>query len=255
MSDMTTYSPGAIVHLLSGGPPMTVATRPTNAHPEYRCQWFDGHRLQEGRFPGETLARAGQAECSQPWAPTTTMLRALAGAQVYAAERHCAQRRKDAQASPYINHPLQLVEVLVSVGGISDATVLCAATLHDVIEETGTPKEEIASRFGAAVADMVDEVSDDKSLPKAERKRLQVEHAPLLSHGAKLIKLADKICNVRDMLNSPPHDWSEQRRAEYIAWAAEVVERLRGTHAGLEKAFDELLARQGKPATQATPGR
>jgi len=162
------------------------------------------------------------------------VLKALA----FAAHKHRDQRRKDPQASPYINHPIALANVLRNEGGVADAAVLCAALLHDTIEDTETTPEELEREFGKRIRDIVLEVTDDKRLPKKERKRLQIEHAPHLSRAAKLVKLADKICNLRDVADSPPSGWDLARRQEYFDWAREVVGGLRGVHAALEKAFD-----------------
>lgn len=169
---------------------------------------------------------------------TTLILRAAA----FAARKHRDQRRKDADASPYINHPLELARVLAEVGGVTDPATLCGALLHDTIEDTATSEAELAELFGAEVAALVAEVTDDKSLPKAERKRLQVEHAASISDKAKRIKLADKICNLTDVASSPPADWSLDRRREYFDWARQVIDRLRGVDAALEAAFDQAYA-------------
>jgi GTP diphosphokinase / guanosine-3',5'-bis(diphosphate) 3'-diphosphatase len=163
-------------------------------------------------------------------------------AVAFAAEKHRHQRRKDAAASPYINHPIALADVLANEGGITDAEVLCAALLHDTIEDTETTIEELRAAFGAAITGFVLEVTDDKDLAKDERKRLQIEHAPHISRQAKLVKLADKICNLRDILESPPADWDLARKQAYFDWAARVVAGLRGIHAGLESIFDGLVA-------------
>ena len=159
----------------------------------------------------------------------------------FAADRHRDQRRKDAEASPYINHPLTVARLLSEEGGVTDADVLCAALLHDTIEDTATTADELREVFGVRITSIVLEVTDDKSLPKAERKRLQIEHAAMLSHEAKLVKLADKIANVRDILHSPPADWSERRKAEYFAWASNVVCGLLGVNARLEARFRSLM--------------
>ena len=139
-----------------------------------------------------------------------TIIRAAA----FAAERHRNQRRKDADASPYINHPLALARVLAVEGGVTDAATLCAALLHDTIEDTDSTAAELAAEFGTEVAAIVEEVTDDKSLPKAERKRAQVEHAAHISDKAKRVKLADKISNLTDVANSPPADWSLEPGAQ-----------------------------------------
>jgi guanosine-3',5'-bis(diphosphate) 3'-pyrophosphohydrolase len=172
-------------------------------------------------------------------ADTALILRATA----FAADKHRNQRRKDAEASPYINHPVALANLLAQTG-ISDTTVLAAALLHDTIEDTDATAEELTRAFGGEIAAVVLEVTDDKSLPKAERKRRQVEHAPHLSVPAKLVKLADKICNLRDVSQSPPKDWPLERKREYFDWARQVVDGLRGAHAGLEKLFDIEYARR-----------
>jgi len=125
----------------------------------------------------------------------------------FAANKHRNQRRRDSAKSPYINHPIEVVQLLWEVGGVRDMHVLSAAILHDTIEDTDTRPEEISDRFGEEVLSLVLEVTDDKSLPKAKRKRLQIETAPHKSYGAKLIKLADKSCNVRNLISIPPTDW------------------------------------------------
>lgn len=162
----------------------------------------------------------------------------------FASEKHKNQRRKDADASPYINHPLALANVLATEGGIDNPDVICAALLHDTIEDTNTTADELSTHFGSKVASIVLEVTDDKSLDKAVRKEEQVRHAPHISPEAKLVKLADKICNLRDILASPPADWGADRKRAYFDWAARVVNGLRGVDPGLERTFDDLLKRQ-----------
>jgi len=168
------------------------------------------------------------------------LLKALA----FAAHKHRDQRRKDAEASPYINHPIALANVLVSEGGVEDVEVLCAALLHDTVEDTDTTPQELVDHFGPRIARVVAEVTDDKSLDKADRKRLQVEHSPGLSREAKLVKLADKTCNLRDVDLRPPATWDLARRREYFDWAKRVVDGLRGVHPRLEAAFDAAYARR-----------
>ncbi|HEY9069151.1 MAG TPA: HD domain-containing protein [Candidatus Ozemobacteraceae bacterium] len=164
----------------------------------------------------------------------------------FASEKHRNQRRKDADASPYINHPIALTNVLVNEGNIRDEAVLLAALLHDTIEDTETTADELREKFGEEITAIVLDVTDDKSLDKQARKQKQIEHAPHIRPGAKLVKLADKICNLRDVLASPPTGWSAKRRQEYFEWAARVVDGLRGTHAGLEAIFDALYARRSE---------
>jgi guanosine-3',5'-bis(diphosphate) 3'-pyrophosphohydrolase len=170
----------------------------------------------------------------------------LIKAAAFAAEKHRHQRRKDLAASPYINHPLALARLLSEEGGIDDVHVLCAALLHDTIEDTDATADELRLQFGDRVAALVLEVTDDKTLGKAERKARQIEHAADLSREAKLVKLADKICNLRDILASPPVGWTCERKVAYFTWAEQVIAGVRGVHPKLEGVFDEILARSSE---------
>lgn len=158
----------------------------------------------------------------------------------FAARKHRDQRRKDAAASPYINHPLMLANILREEGKVEDTMVVAAALLHDTIEDTETSYEELRGQFGDEIAEIVAEVTDTKWLKKASRKRLQISKAARASHGAKLVKLADKISNLRDIVASPPRDWSVERKREYFDWAKQVVDQIRGTNPRLERRFDQV---------------
>ncbi len=171
-------------------------------------------------------------------APYIEVLRALH----FAAQKHRDQRRKDPEASPYVNHVIDVAETLARVGGVDDALMLQAAILHDTIEDTETSAAEIERVFGQEIQSLVTEMTDDRSLPKKERKRLQIEHAPHLSPRAKQIKLADKICNIRDVTHSPPESWSLERRLEYLDWSEQVVAGCRGCNPALEQCYDRILA-------------
>lgn len=183
--------------------------------------------------------------------PTDLPQSRLIDALAFAAHKHRNQRRKDPEASPYINHPIALARVLSIEGGIDDADVLVAAVLHDTVEDTETTYEELCERFGVVVADLVMEVTDDRTLPKAERKAAQIEHAPHLTPRAKLIKLADKICNLRDVANSAPRGWPRQRQQDYFDWAKQVIDRVRGTHDVLESLFDSVYKLKPPPEPSA----
>lgn len=173
-----------------------------------------------------------------------TDVRLILRATAFAARKHSEQRRMDASASPYINHPIALAKILAEEGGVADPLVIAAALLHDTIEDTQTTYRELRGAFGDTVAEIVAEVTDTKWLGKATRKKLQVTRAPRASKGAKLVKLADKIANLRDMLASPPAGWSLERRREYFDWAKTVVDQLRGTNAKLERKFDQIYRRR-----------
>lgn len=159
----------------------------------------------------------------------------------FSAQKHSHQRRKDEDQSPYINHPIQVAEILSRLGGVTNIDVLVAAMLHDTIEDTSATYDELCGLFGRKIADIVQEVTDDKNLPKEVRKNLQIEHAPHLSDEAKLVKLGDKICNIADICAHPPANWPLQRRQDYLTWAERVVAGLRGTNPALEAEFDHQL--------------
>jgi guanosine-3',5'-bis(diphosphate) 3'-pyrophosphohydrolase len=123
------------------------------------------------------------------------------------------------------------------IGGVDDSDVLAAAILHDTVEDTDTTRAELLTEFGPMVDSLVAEVTDDKRLTSAERKQRQIDSAPGKSHGAKLIKIADKISNVREIGNDPPVDWSVERRRAYFTWAEKVVAALGSSNAQLEREF------------------
>lgn len=180
----------------------------------------------------------------QPSEPLGLIMHALA----FASHKHRDQRRKDAEASPYINHPIALANILTNEGGVRDPIVICAALLHDTIEDTETTADELRATFGEEITAIVLEVTDDKSLSKAERKRLQVVHAITASEKAKLVKLADKISNLRDITLSAPVGWEIERIREYFDWAKAVIDQIRPqilhAHAGLVAAFDAAYAKK-----------
>jgi len=170
----------------------------------------------------------------------------IARAWNFSAERHAKQRRKGEAQEPYVNHLAEVAELVATATEGKDANLVAAAVLHDTIEDTATLRGELASIFNTDIADLVSEVTDDKRLDKAERKRLQVSHAATKSPRAKILKLADKTSNLRSLVKSPPADWSLERRREYLAWAREVVEELRGANAWLEARFDEAAEQLGR---------
>lgn len=187
----------------------------------------------------------------RPQGDLTLFLQALN----FSAGKHRDQRRKDSAASPYINHPIEVACLLWTVGGVQDEAAILAAILHDTIEDTDTKPEEIRACFGDDVLGLVLEMSDDKSLPKQERKLNQIVHSPRLSPRAKQIKLADKICNVHDIAFAPPESWPLTRRIAYLEWAREVIDGLRGANANLEKRFDETLALARQKLASEREGR
>ncbi|XP_078539380.1 guanosine-3',5'-bis(diphosphate) 3'-pyrophosphohydrolase MESH1 [Lissotriton helveticus] len=163
----------------------------------------------------------------------------------FAARKHKRQRRKDPEKTPYINHPIGVARILTHEAGITDIAILQAALLHDTVEDTDTELSEIEEVFGTEVRAMVEEVTDNKALSKEERKQLQIEHAAHNSYGAKLVKLADKLYNLRDLNCSMPEGWTEQRVQEYFIWASRVVNEMRGTNSTLEASLDKLFCERG----------
>ncbi len=160
----------------------------------------------------------------------------------FAARKHRHQKRKGRSASPYINHPIAVASLIVDIGGVSEPEIIAAALLHDTLEDTETTPVELEAEFGPVVAGLVRELSDDRTLPREERKRLQVEHAATLSLGARIVKVADKICNLDDLIADPPTGWSCARKRAYFDWARTVVDKIRATNPGLEQAFDARFA-------------
>lgn len=184
-----------------------------------------------------------------PESPEYRLLHALH----FAADRHRDQRRKGEDASPYINHPIVVAETLARFG-VTDPVTLQAAVLHDTLEDTETTAEELEAVFGSEVRDVVLEVTDDKSLPKRERKELQVRRAAGLTRRAKLVRIADKISNVHDVLHAPPTDWSVDWRLSYIEWTERVVDACRGCHPTLEAHYDDMVARARRALEPAPSG-
>ena len=166
----------------------------------------------------------------------------LARAYDFAAARHAGQQRKGEAGEPYINHLTEVARLVAEASGGADADLVAAAVLHDTVEDTATTPQELSALFGPRVAALVAEVTDDKSLPKAQRKRLQIEHAGHASAGAKLVKIADKTSNLRALAASPPVGWEAERKSEYALWAKAVVARCRGADPWLEGQFDRALA-------------
>lgn len=156
----------------------------------------------------------------------------------FAALKHRHQRRKDKKRTPYINHPIAVAHILWFEGGVRDHNVITAALLHDTVEDTDTSFAEVEELFGVEVRKIVEEVTDDRTLPSQERKQNQIKKASRISESARLVKLADKISNLRDIHNDPPDGWSEKRQTQYFKWAEKVVNELRGVNAELEAAFD-----------------
>ena len=159
----------------------------------------------------------------------------------FAAKKHRYQKRKGIDRTPYINHPVAVARILCENGNIEDIDVLMAAVLHDTVEDTDTTPRELKEKFGEKVMSLVMEVTDDKTLPKQRRKEIQVETAAAKTYNARMIKLADKIHNIRDIAANPPGKWSVKRIKEYMDWAEEVINQIRGTHAALENLFDTIL--------------
>jgi (p)ppGpp synthase/HD superfamily hydrolase len=167
---------------------------------------------------------------------------ALSRALMFAARKHAGQRRKGVLAEPYVNHLAEVALLVAEATEGRDVTAVVAALLHDTLEDTATDREELEREFGPEVTRVVAEVTDDKSLPKAERKRLQVANASRKSDRAKLVKIADKTSNLRSILESPPLEWDLPRRLEYFEWARSVVAGCRGVSPRLEEWFDAAYA-------------
>ena len=159
----------------------------------------------------------------------------------FAAHKHRNQRRKDEEKTPYINHPISVAKIISEIGNVEDPEVLSAALLHDTLEDTKTTPEELIDNFGERVCRLVQEVTDDKTLPMLERKQRQIDYANEISRDAAIIKLGDKIANVTDITNTPPTDWDSNRRLEYFEWAERVINNCPKVNTSLEKYFKDSI--------------
>jgi len=171
-----------------------------------------------------------------------TGIRLVSEAAELAARRHNGQTRKGRGEEPYVNHLAEVANMLSAVTNGEDAELVAAGWLHDTIEDSETTHDELAQRFGLRVAGLVQECTDDMSLPKHERRRRQVADAPKKSDSAKLIKIADKISNIRARIFADPSAAQRAELADYLAWAEQVVANLRGGNARLDALFDEVVA-------------
>jgi (p)ppGpp synthase/HD superfamily hydrolase len=169
-----------------------------------------------------------------------TPVRRILEAARFAADKHAAQKRKGLLAEPYINHLLEVAQLIASASDVLDTDLVIAGLLHDILEDTCVTAAALEARFGSGVAALVAEVTDDKSLTRQARKALQVQNAPRKSARAQVIKLADKIANLRSILTSPPVGWSEERKREYAEWAKQVVAGLTAPNASLKAEFDRV---------------
>lgn len=170
----------------------------------------------------------------------------------FAARKHTAHRRKGEKMEPYVNHLLEVAYLLASTTGGDDPNLIIAGLLHDTVEDVGVTYAELEHEFGTDVSGLVREVTDDKSLPQAVRKQLQIENAPHKSPRAKMLKIADKISNLRSIRNDPPEDWDEKRKTTYFDWASKVVAGCRGVNPTLDRLFDETLANSFASAASGT---
>lgn len=159
----------------------------------------------------------------------------------FAAEKHRFQTRKNKEKTPYISHPIGVAYNLMKIGDVRESPVIIGALLHDTVEDTQTTFEEIEQKFGTDVANLVKEVTDDKSLSKEARKRLQVINAAYKSKSAAQIKLADKLFNLTDLLNNPPNEWSQSRIDHYYEWAQSVIDRLPKSNDKLYEAVEKVI--------------
>ncbi len=162
----------------------------------------------------------------------------------FAANAHAHQRRKGSQSEPYVNHVTDVARILAEATGGEDIVLIIAALLHDTIEDQEVSHEQISGLFGIEVADLVQEVTDNMSIRKLERKLLQVANASRKSPRAKMLRIADKISNLNSILNDPPTHWDLNRKREYFEWAKQVVDGCRGVNAKLEALFDGTYQRR-----------
>jgi guanosine-3',5'-bis(diphosphate) 3'-pyrophosphohydrolase len=168
-------------------------------------------------------------------------LRLVSEAADFAARRHSGQQRKGRGNEPYVNHLAEVANLLSIATDGTDAELVAAGWLHDTIEDTATTREELAQEFGERVTALVVEVTDDMTLPKQERRQKQIVDAPRKSPGTKLIKIADKISNIRARILPQPSQEERDDLIDYVGWAEKVVAGCRGVNAVLDRMFDETV--------------
>lgn len=159
----------------------------------------------------------------------------------FAAIKHTDQRRKGERQEPYFNHLADVALILAETTDRNDPILILGGLLHDTIEDTDTTYDELVAEFGTEIADLVQEVTDDTTLPRNDRKSLQIANAPHKSTRAKMLKIADKISNINSLTKSPPADWDDERKGEYLGWARQVVNGCRGSNSELERRFDDII--------------
>ena len=163
----------------------------------------------------------------------------------FAALKHCDQRRKDGK-TPYIIHPISVAMILSEIGSIEDPEILSAALLHDTLEDTDTSGDELENFFGSRVRIIVEELTDNDMLTFSQRKQMQIDNAPYLSKDATLVRIADKISNVSDVIENPPPEWNQKRCNKYVDWAEAVMNNCQKVNQDLENHFFELLTEYRK---------
>ena len=163
----------------------------------------------------------------------------------FAALKHCDQRRKDGK-TPYIIHPISVAMILSEIGSIEDPEILSAALLHDTLEDTDTSAHELDKNFGSRVRIIVEELTDNDMLTFSQSKQMQIENAPYLSKNATLVRIADKISNVSDVIENPPPEWNQKRCNKYVDWAEPVMNNCQKVNQDLENHFFELLTEYRK---------
>ena len=163
----------------------------------------------------------------------------------FAALKHCDQRRKDGK-TPYIIHPISVAVILAEIGSIDDLEILSVALLHDTLEDTDTSAHELEKIFGSRVRIIVEELTDNDMLTFSQRKQMQIDNAPYLSKDATLVRIADKISNVSDVIENPPPEWNQKRCNKYVDWAEAVMNNCQKVNQDLENHFFELLTEYRK---------
>jgi guanosine-3',5'-bis(diphosphate) 3'-pyrophosphohydrolase len=180
-------------------------------------------------------------------------VRRILAAARFAAEKHAGQKRKGLANEPYINHLIEVAELIATASETLDTNLVMAGLLHDTIEDTDTTAQDLEERFGSDVTRLVLEATDDKSLPKETRKALQIKTAPHKSPRAQTLKLADKVSNLRSLLASPPAEWSSDRKRQYGEWARQVVQGFTEPNGILKAQFDEAYAQLAASISEPGP--
>jgi len=167
---------------------------------------------------------------------------AVLGAAIFATEKHKSQVRSNEKKTPYIIHPIEVADLVMKIGHVYDKDVLITALLHDVMDDTQTTYEQITSLYGTKVSSYLEEMTSKQGLSLKEQKKQQIMQAFRQNPSVAIIKLSDKLSNLKTLATSPPPSWSRDRIDQYFQWAQTVIENLPESNQLLKKAVKNVIS-------------